>query len=313
MQPFELNLSNGAKLSGIHSLPPSGAPLKYRPLVVGLHGSTYDCSYFDADAAYSASLTSSALNVPFISINRPGFGDTSPIPSVPESSNFFTESGSWLHQYILPALWSPFGAPHGCNCVILFCHSLGAMSGIVAAALHAQDTKNQSKYPLGGIIVSGIGERLLPIMKVNPVRYDPQDPPTHVTFPLEMKDAIMFRPGTVDPAILAQSERLNSPTPFAEIESLRTGWVGKWKEEWAASVVVPVMFGIAERDCFFESGEEHLEECVAAFRKSVRLDESILRGAPHCIELSYWSRGWYARCFGFAMEDAVSFGVGMES
>jgi len=36
-------------------------------------------------------------------------------------------------------------------------------------------------------------------------------------------------------------------------------------------------------------------------------------GAPHAIELSYWGQGWYARCFGFAMECAANLGVGEEA
>lgn len=309
MQPFKLNLPNGAQLTGIHNISPcSSSLLKYRPLIVGLHGSTYDCQYFDANAEHSASITSSALGIPFVAIDRPGFGGTTSLPSTPAISSFFQETGSWLHHYTLPALWTEFGVPNECNCIALLCHSLGAMGGIVAAALHSQDTKQNrtSLYPLGGIIVSGIGEQLLPEMKENPVPYDLHHLPTHVTFPLEMKDSLMFRPGTADPGILTKSEQLNSPTPFGEIDSLRTGWVGRWQKEWACFVVAPVMFGIAEHDCFFESGQAHLRECVGAFENSGRVDGSVIKGAPHCMELSYWSQGWYARCFGFAVECAVS-------
>jgi len=39
----------------------------------------------------------------------------------------------------------------------------------------------------------------------------------------------------------------------------------------------------------------------------VHVEGSLLRGAPHCIELSFWAQGRYARCFGFAMECSASF------
>lgn len=53
--------------------------------------------------------------------------------------------------------------------------------------------------------------------------------------------------------------------------------------------------------------EEHLRELASAFTKSERVDGTIVEGAPHNMEMSYWARGWYARCFGFALECAASF------
>lgn len=74
MQSFHLLLSNGAMLTGIHNIPPHRPPIKYRPLMIGLHGSTYDCHYFDADANQTAGVASAAFGVPFVSINRPCYG-----------------------------------------------------------------------------------------------------------------------------------------------------------------------------------------------------------------------------------------------
>ncbi|KAJ5579612.1 uncharacterized protein N7459_005597 [Penicillium hispanicum] len=307
MEPFNLQLTNGANLSGIRSIPPqsedrsNGKPC---PLLVGLHGSTYDCRYFDADAAHTASLASVAFGIPFVSINRPDYGGTSAFPPIAEGSNFSRETGSWLHSYILPSLWSTFGEPNACNCIVLLCHSLGAMGGIIAGALHGQGSN--PSYPLGGVIVSGIGEKLLPGMEENPVQ-ESNLPNNRVLFPVDMKDSLMFRPGTVHLEILQQSDRLNSPSPILEIESLRSWWLPIWREEWTSNVIAPVMFGLSEQDCFFVGTEEHARYCAAAFRRSVRVDSSIIKRAPHCLELSYWSQGWYARCFGFALECSISF------
>lgn len=183
MQPFKL--SNGGTLAGIHALPPrSASSLNRRPLVVGLHGSTYDCRYFDADASHTAYITSSAFGVSFISIDRPGYDGTTSFMHA-EGSSFPKETGAYLHRHILPALWLEYGLPNGCNCVILLCHSLGAMGGIVTAAMHAQESSNPL-YPLGGVIVSGIGNRLLPAMKENPIR-EPNIPPDQVLFPVDVK------------------------------------------------------------------------------------------------------------------------------
>lgn len=307
MKPFALQLSNGANLSGIHSIPPQSegsAKSKKFPLLVGLHGGTYDCHYFDADPAHSASVSSVAFGVPFVSIHRPDYGGTSSLQPIAKGSK---ETGSWLHSYILPALWSEFGEPNGCNCIVLLCHSLGVMGGIIAGALHGQD--DNPSYPLGGVIVSGLGEKLLPGMEENPFQ-EPNVSDDKVLFPVDVKDSLMFRPGTVHPGILEQSDRLNSPSPILEIDSLRSWWLPIWRDEWASKVTAPVMFGLSEQDCFFVGTEEHARDCASAFGRSVRVDSSFIKGAPHCLELSYWSQGWYARCFGFALECSVSFSEG---
>lgn len=66
------------------------------------------------------------------------------------------------------------------------------------------------------------------------------------------------------------------------------------------------MIGIASHDRMWSGTKEHLDDFSDCFTKSVRVDGSVIRGAPHNMEMSYWSKGWYARCFGFAMESAVS-------
>jgi pimeloyl-ACP methyl ester carboxylesterase len=306
MEPFTLTLSNNAILAGVHSLPapsPASSP-KHRPLIVALHGGTYDCHYFDATLKYSASNTSKAFGIPFIAIDRPCYGGTTSLLPVPKGSTFSEETGRWLHEYILPALWKEFGVPNDCSAVVLFCHSLGTIGGIVAAALHAGDAN--PAYPLSGLIASGMGDKQNDRTKGTPAM-SPNAGPEHVLFPLPLKDHVMLKPGTVDPEALEQSERLNAVSPVAELCGY-PAWLGVWKE-WAAKVKAPVMFALVEDDVFFESTEEEVKICTGAFVKSPRVDGSLVRGAPHCMELSYWSQGSYARCFGFAMECAAGVGV----
>lgn len=66
---------------------------------------------------------------------------------------------------------------------------------------------------------------------------------------------------------------------------------------------------VSELDLFFVATEEEVEVCLNAFKKSSRVEGGLVRNAPHCLELSYWSQGWYARCFGWAMECATSFAM----
>ncbi|RJE19412.1 hypothetical protein PHISCL_08252 [Aspergillus sclerotialis] len=304
MQPFQFTLSNNGTVAGIHSIPPpSGSRVSHRPLIVALHGGCYDKQYFDAAPDYSASLASEAFGIPFVSIDRPSYGGTSSILPIPEGTDFFQETGVWYHRYIFPKLWSELGVPNQCSCIVVLAHSLGVMGGIIAAALHAQD--NAPLYPLGGLIANGMGNTQSEFMLSTPPQFLSVGP-DHVLFPPESKDTVMFKPGTVTREILGHTERLNAVSPLAEVAHFAAQWLPTWKEKWAAQVSAPVMFCLVDDDPFFLVTEEEIDVCVRAFKNSSRVDGSFVKGAPHCMELSHWSRGWYARCFGFAMECAAS-------
>ncbi|KAE8380456.1 hypothetical protein BDV26DRAFT_135360 [Aspergillus bertholletiae] len=305
MQPFQFALSNNGTVTGVHSIPPlSTSRAKYPPLIVALHGGCYDHQYFDATPNYSASLASNAFGVPFVAIDRPSYGGTSTILPIPEGSDFYEQTGRWLHYYILPKLWSEIGKPNKCSCLVLLCHSLGVMGGIVTAALHAKD--DTPLYPLGGLIANGMGHIQSSFMKSTPPSFVAIDD-DHALFPVERKDGVMFKPGSVAPEVLEQTERLNAVSPLPELAKFPTLWLPHWREKWAAQVKTSVMFCLVEDDPFFVVNEEQIDICVQAFKNSRRVDGSIVRDAPHCMELSYWSQGWYARCFGFAMECSASF------
>ncbi|KAJ5761527.1 hypothetical protein N7533_003566 [Penicillium manginii] len=305
MQPFRYTLSDNDTVAGVHSVPlPSTSTLAYRPLIVGMHGGSYDHQYFDATPQLSASMASAAFGVPFVSIDRPSYGQTSSILPIPEGTDFFEQTAISLHQKILPELWRKIGSPNHCNCIVLLCHSLGVIPGIITAALHAQD--KTPLYPLGGLIASGMGDKQSSSMKGGDPPFIPVDE-NYVIFPPEVKDKTMFKPATFDPDILGHSERLNVAFPISEATQFAAAWLPIWKQKWAAHVSAPVMFSLVENDPFFVSTDEEIGTCVKAFKSSVRVDGSLLRGAPHCVELSHWSQGWYARCFGFAMECAASF------
>lgn len=302
MESFSFILQNGTTVAGISLMPSNTTKNASRtPLVIGIHGGGYNSDYFHADANHTAAIPSEAYGVPFVAFDRPYYGGTRPVEPIPSAANYPKETGIWVHYYVLPALWQKFGT--GCSGIVLLCHSLGCQQGIVAAALHADDPKPE--YPLLGIIASGFGHRV-PSAFADAPPLQSNHKNEYFLQPAEQKDQIMFRPGTADPAIFRQSERLNHPVPIAEAHSTSAVWATKWRDQWAAHVTVPVMFAWAELDSWFDGTQEHLQECVEAFRKSPRVDGSWIQGAPHCMELSHWSRGWYARCFGFALECAAT-------
>lgn len=303
MDAFKLTLADDTTLSGIHNIPaPTSSRTKYCPLVVGLHGGCYTSQYFDASPDYTASLTSNSLAVPFVAIDRPGYKDSTPLTSIPEGSSFPEEWGTRLHQSILPALWTEFGLPNACTCIILHCHSLGANGAFVAASLYATASTTPA-YPCGGIVVSGFGS-LLKDTGGHTAQPDPA--PSHVSIPIQVKDSTLLLPGTADEQVYAQSERIDHAMPFEEIASLRKSWLSTWRQKWGANVTVPIMIALAERDHYWDATDDHLRDFTSCFPRSTRIDTSIIKAAPHNLELSYWSTGWYARSFGFAIECAVS-------
>ncbi|KAL4729691.1 hypothetical protein ACLX1H_004113 [Fusarium chlamydosporum] len=300
MESFNLTLEDGTVLTGIFNIPSSPLPLKYRPLIVGLHGGCYTSQYFDVTPEYSAKIHSDSLSVPFVAIDRPDYKGTTPVGPIPEGSSYPEEWGRRLHEFILPALWKEYGLTNGCTCIVLHTHSLGCPGAVVAASMHV--TASQTAYPLGGIVISGFGS----LLKDSGGHVSQEAPPSHLNIPVAVKDKTLLLPGTADESIYAQSERIDHAIPFEELAALRKSWLSAWKQKWGVNVIAPVMIALAERDHYWDATDEHLKDFAEGLPKSKRVDLSIVRRAPHNIELSYWGPGWYARSFGFAIECAAS-------
>ena len=318
MEPFTLTLANGATLTGLANLPAvTSTTAKYRPLMVGLHGASYYSAYFDVDEKHTAALSSNGLGIPFVAVDRPGY-KTSTAFTIPEGSSYPETYGAWLHEFILPAVWEKFGVPQGCNGIVLLAHSLGVSGVVLAAAKSGQEQGEASvgatptdavpprpkktSYPLAGIIISGLGIHPTDVGS-GPLT---DNPPEYILFPAHVKDEMYIPKGTCDPAVYAHSERLNLPVPSREVKDIWTAWLPRIGTEWAPCVRVPVLIALAGKDVYWQSTVEHAREFAAMFTQSSRAEWCILGGAPHNLELSYWSQGWYARCFGFGMECVAS-------
>lgn len=313
MQSFRLTLANGGTLTGLHNLPDPGTPAftavvdSNRPLVIAIHGGTYSSTYFDADPKHSASLCSNGLGVPVVSIDRPLYQGSSSFYPSEEGKTYHEALAFWLHQHILPALWTEYGK--GCGSVILHCHSLATPSAVILAGLPAQEQAMGGKaaYPLAGLIISGFGSQNTAQIIGQSKEHPPEPLPEYIDRPVDEKDRRMIPEGTTDPAIYKQSERLHNPMPYTEIADYNSIWADdKWRS-LCGKVKVPVMIGIAELDALWVGTEEHVKEFAGGFTASERVDTSLVKGAPHCIELSYWAQGWYARCFGWALECAATY------
>ncbi|KIX99114.1 uncharacterized protein Z520_05575 [Fonsecaea multimorphosa CBS 102226] len=311
MKPFTLSLANGAQLSGILSLPTrTSTTPHYQPLMVGVHGGTYFSRYFDAGGTTNSALRlAEILGVPFVSIDRPGYRESTGLPPVPHGSTFLQEEGKYLHRFILPKIWQEFGRSSGATTMVILAHSLGSPGAIVASALHAEEPRDQ--YPLAGLIMSGWGT----------VHGRPRESAQHIVehgvvdgrifWPLELKDGPMFGDptlGRVSPEILAIGDQLNTSMSLGEFEDGSFHWSDYWLD-YARRVQVPVMYGMGEHDALWKASRDTVHDFAKEFTKSPRVESGVVLGAPHCIELSYWGPGWVARCVGFAVECAAAEGV----
>ncbi|KAK5465532.1 hypothetical protein LTS15_002095 [Exophiala xenobiotica] len=302
MEPFTLNLDDGGRTTGLVYLPPQrGGTQEFVPLIVCLHGGSYDAEYFDCDPEHSIASVASALKIPVVSITRPGYCNSTNAPSQSDGDDktYAQQQGHYLNSTVLPAVWKRYGPDSSATAVVLLSHSIGAMMAIIAAGFHA----SCQGYPLAGLILAGIGSKHeaqskaavmgLLISKPDMVNFDPG-----------LKDALMLalpQKNLTNPGMAEHTARLNKPLPFGEVHDINVPWLGYW-HRYATAIEVPVMYSIGEVDSLWVSAPDAVQEFRDAFTSSSRVEAAVLPMAPHCIELSRHSRGWLTRCCGFALE-----------
>ncbi|KAF2159764.1 hypothetical protein M409DRAFT_29767 [Zasmidium cellare ATCC 36951] len=318
MQPFELALPEGRKTTGLIHFPAQSSRKRIStPSIVTLHGGTYTASYFNVDDEHSIGNIAKALGAPVVCVTRPGYGDSSVQPRDSDET-WIHQQGRFFHETILPAIWQEYGgAKTNSTSIVLLGHSVGG--GVVIATAARYSTENSPKYPLSGLVTSGISST------VSKALAQQQEPGGNVeeaqkvenkstqndgTFlwPIAMKDQLLLcsNMNLCSPSILEASESLNAPIPAPETLDVQKQWFEYWRE-LAAEVKVPHMNTMPEYDWLWEVNREIMEDFGRAFESCPRMEISILPEAPHCIELSRQSEAWYFRSFGFAMECAGAF------
>lgn len=280
-------------------------------LLICIHGGSYSASYFNATPAYSVARTASALGLPTIAINRAGTGSSTPLapPTNEGTDSAIQNQARWLHTLVLPALWREYGHPSKASSIVLLCHSVGATIGIATAALHAT---SHVEYPLSGLILSAFAHetRTLPAVDFTPgTEVDTNGNPTTLSWPQEALDETMLNVSSTippPPEILAVHTGMNGSVSVAETTDMSAPhlWQKYWRQK-AKEVRVPVLCGVGDADAMIEGSEEVMREFTASFEMAARKEWTVMKGAPHAIELSRYSPAWYARCCGFALGCAV--------
>ena len=306
MKIFTLQTDDGGVVSGRLSFPAKRITNDYVPLVICLHGGSYDSEYFDAGDGYSIASVTDALQIPVIAVNRAGYEGTKPCMPDGEPDTYAEAQGKYLDSTVIPALWKEYGPHVRASSVVILAHSIGAMMAIISVGCHQQ----AQSYPLSGLIVSGIGSEhvkqsrdfILQLLSAKP---------EHLNFDPSGKDTLMLclpNKNLTNFGVADLTARLNKPLPYGEVYDINVSWLQYWRK-YAGMVKVPVMHCIGEFDGLWVASDEAIGKCQEAFRSSPRVETFRLPLAPHCIELSRQHRGWLARCCGFAMECAVQDGL----
>ncbi|ETN37474.1 uncharacterized protein HMPREF1541_07096 [Cyphellophora europaea CBS 101466] len=303
MTEISIKLTNGSLLTGKTHFPSSSMLSTFTPLVVLIHGGGYDANYFDANDKHTVRYLSEALGIPLIALNRPGYGSTDLWHFDKGKNSFIQQSGRWLHEFALPAVWAEFGKSLNVSSIVLFGHSVGGAISVVAASEYE---RGASQYVLSGLAISGMGSRpetstfgpmlqqmesTMDSTKLNPL-----------SVPHEAKDTITFHTEyTFDPDILKETQRLGRDSSFEELYDINLLWPNYW-ESYSKTIQVPVLYTMGQLDKLWHLSAETVEEFSRGFSSSAWVETRILQNAPHCIELSLHGTGFILRELGFALE-----------
>lgn len=262
-----------------------------RPLVVAIHGGTYTSDYFDIPD-YSLLDRAAALGIPILAIDRPGYGDSTPVA---ESESIILANAAVLGQ-LIAEVWPAEG--QGTSGVFLIGHSIG---GAVVTAIAAQ----RPSWPLLGIAISGC---LLEVPAQARDGFNALPDILMIDLPTEMKDSVMFGPAwTFDPSMPAASYPSNTQIPRAELIDINNGWVDRVRSV-AAQVEVPVQSRQGEFDHLWITDAQQVRDFGAAFTGAARVDARLVANAGHCIDFHRAAAGFQLGQLGFALECCIAEG-----
>ncbi len=261
------------------------ASLSRAPLIVAIHGGTYNATYFDVPG-YSLLDRAAVNGLTAVAIDRPGYGATQ---ALADAEMDIAGQGAFLAE-ALGEVWSHEGAGH--TGMFLIGHSIGA-------AITATIASAPRDLPLVGIAISGIGVR-------TPVEHGPlwnSLPNTpHVDMPGAVKDQLMFGgDGSFDEAMPAASHVANAPCPRAELIDI----VGDWQRRAPAVLArinVPVHYRQGEDDQLWIVDREEVARFAAMFTGSPQVDAALVRRTGHCIDYHRAGLGLQLQQLGFAVQ-----------
>lgn len=245
-------------------------PVKGGPLIVAVHGGGYTSAYFDVPE-HSLLDRAAARDVPAISLDRPGYGESTALPF----EEGLLEANAGRLNDAIAELWRKDDS--GASGVVLVGHSIGAATTILIAGL-------EKDWPLLGIAVSGASLASPP---GRPGFLDVPCPTGYMTVPPEHVVAMMFGPAsTYDQAVPPKAAAANQPVVFRELVEIVTVWPTRSRENFA-KVRVPVHYRQAEHDGLVLQQEGEVDRVAAAFTNAPSVDAAMIMGAGHAIDFHH--------------------------
>lgn len=258
------------------------------PLVLAVHGGTYDSAYFNLPGR-SLLDRAQSNGIAAIAIDRPGYG-RSPMLE-PAAMDLFGQAAVLCET--LDEVWRRFGADS--RGMVLVGHSIGAAIATIVAA-------SKPNWPLLGLAVSGVG------LRTNPGDHErwqalPDVPLVEV--PDAVKDHVMFGPeGSFDADMPAASHAADAPAPKAELLSITSAWEPA-AAEILGKVTVPVHYRQAEHDRLWIVDRGEVERFANALSGSPLVDARLVEGVGHCIDFHRVGPAFQLQQLGFALECAA--------
>jgi pimeloyl-ACP methyl ester carboxylesterase len=239
-----------------------------RPLLVCIPGGSYNARYFDVDG-YSFLAAAAERGFPVAALNRPGYEDSTPL-----SPPTFAGNAQAITMAV-KELWARMGAD--CPGVVLVGHSMGG-----AIAVHV--ASNPRTWPLLGIAISAIHDDAPEEVKQ---AWNSMPADISIEFNDEQRIQFMYGPeGTYDPAVVQAATPGCSPIPVAELLEVVDGWVSDFAKV-AATVDVPVHYGLAEHEKLWNSSQSNVEAFGAAFTSAPSVSAHYVLGSGHNIDHHY--------------------------
>ncbi|WOO81626.1 uncharacterized protein LOC62_03G005149 [Vanrija pseudolonga] len=268
-----------AKAHGIFH-PAADAGASSKPLLVLIHGTGTNASYFDNEL-HSIPANFNKLGYNVLNVNRPGYG-TNPIPST--SRPVFSTPPLYA-QLINDAYDNHHKGSDG---VILIGHSLGAATSLILAALEGDN------IPLRGVSALGVvPAKTRPDLSLfEGVFSDAKVERLPLPAEPSAQDLKLFL-GVPDFFDLAHLPRLEGVFEGAVKHEL-TEWTDlatyeKFVNEILPAVKVPLQFLAAEIELHWQSLEQAqpiFDEVAAQFTGVPRIDKELLPGGAHNFEFS---------------------------
>jgi pimeloyl-ACP methyl ester carboxylesterase len=258
------------------------------PLIIAIHGGTYTSKYFDVPG-YSVLDRAAALGIPIIAVDRPGYGESSPLPA---GEATIARNAQVLEEAI-GQIWGTHAS--GARGIVLIGHSIG---GAVTVAIAA----HRPSWPLLGVSISGIGLRSPPEVGEAWANLPAL---SMIDLPLSIKDAVMFGPAwTLEPTQPAASYVANALVPRAELIDIVMGWP-EHVRALAAKVTVPVHYRQAEFEKLWIMDAENVTSFGAAFSASAAVSAQMFSSVGHCIDFHRLGAAFQLEQLAFALRCAL--------